>query len=186
MSSLRVPFRTVASTFHERGHDPALEPAETLAINARGKAREVAERSGVPDDGAVLGADTGVVVDGQVLGKPSGPDHAREMIRALAAREHEVLTAVCLITARVELAECDAARVRMRRMPREMIDWYVGLGEWQERAGGYAIQGSGAALVERVEGDYTTVVGLPVARVVGLLAVTGLAPWMRPAAPRRG
>jgi septum formation protein len=167
----------VASAFEEREHDPALPPEETLVLNAQGKARDIVERAGVPEGGAVLGADTGVIVDERMLGKPVDATEAAEMLEQLAGREHEVKTAVCLITSRVELAECDTARVVVRRLPPVARDWYVGLGEWRDRAGGYAIQGSGSALVERVEGDYTTVVGLPVARLVGLLAVTGLAPW---------
>lgn len=167
----------MASEFGERVPDSTLRPQETLLINAQGKAREVAARSGVPDGGAVLGADTGVILDHRVLGKPNDAMEAARMIDALAGREHEVQTAICLVTAHGELAECDAARVWVRRLPEAARDWYVGLGEWRERAGGYAIQGSGSALIERIEGDYTTVVGLPVGRLVGMLAVTGLAPW---------
>jgi septum formation protein len=170
----------VASEFDEHGHDPALTPEDTLVINARGKAREVSARSGVPPGGAVLGADTGVVVDGGLLGKPGNAAEAGRMLDALAGREHHVQTAICLMTERVELSECDTTTVRVRRLPRAARDWYVELGEWRDRAGGYAIQGSGSALVEGIEGDYTTVVGLPVGRLVGLLAVTGLAPWGGP------
>ena len=174
-----MPFRVVASAFDEHGHDPALSAEDTLILNAQGKAREVASRAGVPDDGAVLGADTGVVVDGEMLGKPADAREAAAMLDRLGGRDHEVQTAICLLTQRVELAECDRATVRVRRLPAAIRDWYVGLGEWRDRAGGYAIQSSGSALIERVEGDHTTVVGLPVGRLVGLLAVTGLAPWTR-------
>lgn len=148
-----------------------------MLVNAVGKAREVAARAGVPPDGAVLGADTGVVVDGEMLGKPVDADDARAMLDRLIGRSHDVMTAICLATPRGELSECDTSIVSMRRLPAQAREWYVGTGEWRDRAGGYAIQGSGAALIDRIEGDYTTVVGLPIGRLVGLLAVTGLAPW---------
>ncbi len=170
----------MASEFEERGQDPALSPEDTLLINAQGKAREVVARSGVPEAGAVLGADTGVVVDDRLLGKPHDADEAAQMLGSLAGREHQVLTAICLITSTVELSDCDTANVRVRQLPDAARDWYVGLGEWRDRAGGYAIQGSGSALIEGIDGDYTTVVGLPIGRLVGLLAVTGLAPWGGP------
>ena len=160
-------------------------PEDTLLVNAVGKAREVAGRSGVPPDGAVLGADTGVIVDGRMLGKPVDEQNAREMLDLLVGRRHEVMTAICLITPRGELSECDTAVVSVRQLPEEAREWYVGLGEWRDRAGGYAIQGTGAALIDGIEGDYTTVVGLPIGRLVGLLAVTGLAPWgATPSGPR--
>jgi septum formation protein len=100
------------------------------------------------------------------------------MLTALGGREHEVHSAVCLITPEAgERAERDEARVRFRPLSDAAIDWYLGTGEWRERAGGYAIQGAGAALVEAVDGDYTTVVGLPVALTLRLLDEAGLAPW---------
>ena len=179
-----MPFRAVASEFEEHD-DPGRGARETLLLNAAGKAREVAARAGIPPDGAVLGADTGVVVDGRTLGKPHDADDARAMLDRLAGREHQVLTALCLITPQDEVVECDEATVRMRDLPPRAREWYVGLGEWRDRAGGYAVQGSGAALVDRIEGDYTTVVGLPVGRLVSLLASAGLAPWSDPPDSRR-
>lgn len=180
LTTLGVPFRAVASEFEEEsgGDDP-----EALALaNAAGKAREVAERVGLPPDGAVLGADTVVCVEGRILGKPADRDAASEMLTALGGCEHSVLTGICLVTARGELADCDRTDVRFRRLPDAAREWYLETGEWRERAGGYAIQGAGMALVERIEGDHSTVVGLPVGRLVGMLTVLGLGPWHRGAA----
>ena len=151
---------------------------EALALaNALGKARDVAERAGIPPGGAVLGADTVVALDDRALGKPKSRAEAGEMLAQLGGRGHVVLTGVCLITARGELADCDRTLVRFRRLPDAAREWYLDTGEWRERAGGYAIQGAGMALVERIEGDHSTVVGLPVGRLVGMLTVLGLGPW---------
>jgi septum formation protein len=99
------------------------------------------------------------------------------MLELLAGREHEVMTAIVLVGPDGERAEVDRTAVRVRPLEPAAIDWYVGVGEWRDRAGGYAIQGAGAALVEGVSGDYTTVVGLPVGALVRMLAEMGLAPW---------
>lgn len=148
-----------------------------VAAHAAGKAHEVAARSGIPPGGAVLGADTIVVVDGDVLGKPPDRDAAQAMLRRLAGRAHVVATAVCLITPDAEDAFVDEATVRFRSFGTTQLAWYLDRGEWQGRAGAYAIQGSGAALVERVEGDFTTVVGLPMGRLLEVLETRGLTPW---------
>ena len=156
----------------------AVEEGDDPLANARAKARDVAARAGIPAGGAVLGADTAVILDGAVLGKPADAAEARSMLAALEGREHTVHTAVCVITQTVgERAGTDRTRVRFRPLSGPAIDWYLGTGEWRERAGGYAIQGAGAALVEAVEGDYTTVVGLPVGLTLRLLDEAGLAPW---------
>lgn len=151
-----------------------------MTANAVGKARSVVARSGVPSGGAVLGADTEVVLGDRAFGKPADEARATAMLAALAGRTHEVVTAVCLITARGEVSEADRTLVTMRRLPPAALRWYVDTGEWRERAGGYAIQGAGAALVERIDGDYTTVVGLPIGRLVVLLTVLGIGPWRAP------
>jgi septum formation protein len=170
LRALGVEFRAVVASVEE-GADPL--------ANARAKAREVAARAGVPDGGAVLGADTEVLLDGRVLGKPEDAAAARRELEALAGRVHVVRTAVCVITQGDDLEAVDDARVAFRPLGPAIIDWYVTTGEWRDRAGGYAIQGAGAALVERVEGDPTTVVGLPIGRLLALLEDVGLAPWSR-------
>ena len=137
-------------------------------------------RSGVPRGGAVLGADTAVVLGDRILGKPADRAEAREMLSALSGERHTVATGVCLVTAGGDHAFVDETDVWFRPLGVEQLDWYLGRGEWQGRAGAYAIQGSGGALVERIDGDFTTVVGLPVARLVALLEALGLAPWQAP------
>ncbi len=120
--------------------------------------------------GLVLGADTVVVVDGRVLGKPRGRDEAREMLELLSGREHEVLTGVALIRAeskRIVVAH-ERTRVRFGALAPDEIDWYVATGEPMDKAGAYAIQGRAALLIDRVEGDYWNVVGLPVRLVYKL------------------
>lgn len=149
-----------------------------MAAHAAAKAREVVARTAIPDGGAVLGADTAVVLAGErVLGKPADRADARQMLAMLSGRAHVVATGVCLVTAESEHTFVDEATVHFRPFGAEHIAWYLERGEWHGRAGGYAIQGSGASLVARVEGDFTTVVGLPIGRLLTLLEACGLAPW---------
>ena len=110
-----------------------------------------------------------------VIHGSDGTDSAARELAALAGRTHVVRSAVCVITQRGEREVVDDARVTFRPLSEGAIDRYVATGEWRDRAGGYAIQGAGGALVERVEGDYTTVVGLPVDRLAALLDDLGLA-----------
>jgi septum formation protein len=168
LGALGVEFRVVVSGVAE-GSDPL--------HNARAKARDVVARAGVPEGGAVLGADTEVLLDGRALGKPADADEAMEMLRALAGRDHVVRTAVCLVTAAREHELVDDARVVFRDLDEPSMRWYIGVGEWRDRAGGYAIQGSGATLVRRIEGDPSTIVGLPVGALAAVLERAGLAPW---------
>lgn len=168
LASLDVPFRIVVADVRE-GPD--------ASVNARAKALAVAERSGIPEGGAVLGADTEVILDGRALGKPADAADARRMLAALAGREHEVLTAVALVTGGGVREERVSAVVRMRPAVPARLDWYLSRGEWRDRAGGYAIQGAGAALVAAVEGDPATVIGLPVGTVAEMLADAGCGAW---------
>lgn len=170
-----MPFRVVSSRFRE-DDSHAVSAHDLVAANAVGKAREVAARSGVPPGGAVLGADTAVVVDGRAWGKPVDAEDARRMIATLAGREHVVLTAFALIDGGEEIAHVDGTEVRFRALDDPEIDWYVGTGEWRDRAGGYAVQGAGAAIVESIAGDYTAVVGLPLPALAAVLRDRGLFP----------
>jgi len=176
MAALGLPFRVVVSRYEEAG-GAHLEPAALALEHARGKAAEVAARVGVPAGGCVIGVDTAVAVDGRALGKPETAREAATMLERLAGREHEVVSGLVLIDVAGERSLADVARVRFRPLDAAALRWYVATGEWRGRAGGYAIQGAGAALVERVEGDYTTVVGLPLGALVTLLEERGLAPW---------
>lgn len=129
--------------------------------NARRKARAVSGER-------VLGCDTEVVIDGQILGQPAGPAEAVRFLERLSGRTHEVFGGIVLREGDSETAASVVTRVSFRPLTREEIDRYVESGEWRGRAGGYAIQGRGSALVEGVEGDFWNVVGLPVAELVRL------------------
>jgi septum formation protein len=123
----------------------------------------------------VLGADTVVVLDAQMLGKPRDPDEARRMLASIAGREHVVLTGVALLDASGDRqqAAVEASRVRMARMSPREIAWYVAGGEPLDKAGAYAVQGTGALFVEAVYGNYTNVVGLPLPATRRLFAALG-------------
>ncbi len=165
LEQLGVPFEVVLPQFEEAvgGSDPA----ETVRENARGKARSIAE---VAAERPVLGVDTEVVVDGRVFGKPASASEAEAMLEALAGRTHEVVSGLCLLTPGWEELEHEVTRVSFRALDARDLAAYIGTGEWEGRAGAYAVQGRGAALVKRIEGDYLNVVGLPAALLVRLLA----------------
>jgi len=135
------------------------------------------ERAGLPDrtsaedDVVVLGADTAVVLEGVILGKPRDDEDASEMLRRLSGRTHEVLTGVSLRTRAWEKGVVEATSVWFACLTPEAIAWYVSTGEGRDKAGAYAIQGLASRMIPRIEGSYTNVVGLPVAAVAGLLEV---------------
>jgi septum formation protein len=164
LEQLGIPFEVVAPQWEEL----AGEPTETVRANALGKARSVAP--GGPGARPVLGVDTEVVVDGRVFGKAENEAEAEAMLEALAGRTHEVVSGLCLITAGWEVVEHEVTKVTFRPLDARDLAAYVSFGEWEGRAGAYAVQGRGSALVERIEGDYLNVVGLPVALLVRLLA----------------
>ena len=139
------------------------EAHATALHNARLKAEAIR-----PDAAAatrILGVDTVVVLDGEVLGKPDDAAHARAMLARLQGRTHTVVSGLHLTGAGEGTA---ATQVAFRPLDPAKVDRYVALGEWRGRAGGYAIQERGAALVRRIEGDYLNVVGLPVGLLVDL------------------
>ena len=136
------------------------DPHEVAMENARRKA------AAVPGD-PVLGVDTLVALDGRIYGKPRDEAQARATLGVLAGRTHQVVSGVAVSPPmRTAVAVTD---VTFRDLDGAWIDWYVGLGEWRGRAGGYAIQGRGAALVREIRGDYLNVVGLPVPTLLDLL-----------------
>jgi septum formation protein len=165
LEQLAIPFEPVVPQYEEKltGADPVAE----VERHAQGKARSVAE---VADDRPVLGVDTEVVLDGRVYGKPADEAEAEAMLEELSGRTHEVVSGVCLLTPAWEELRHAVTRVSFRTLTPRELGLYVVSEEWRERAGGYAIQGLGAALVDRIEGDYLNVVGLPAALLVDLLA----------------
>lgn len=124
-----------------------------------------------------LGSDTSVVRDGEILGKPRDRDHAAAMLRSLAGRCHEVLTAVALTGPAGLLEACVATRVFMHKITDEEIAGYWATGEPRDKAGGYAIQGLAAIFVERIEGSHSAVVGLPLFETAALLRRQGVPLW---------
>lgn len=156
---------------------PAGSPASAIAAVALAKARAVARALAEGDLALVLGADTEVVLDGQLLGKPRDAADAARMLRALRGRAHEVITGLALVEAGGqgrERTEVVVSRVRMAAYGDDEVEAYVATGEPFDKAGAYAVQGLGGRLVAEVEGCYTNVVGLPVATTRRLLEEWGL------------
>jgi len=133
----------------------------------------------LPDDEerAVLGADTAVVIDGEILGKPRDEEHFRAMFRRLSGREHAVLSAVALMSATQKAVKIRVSRVRFRAVSEAEMAAYWACGEPADKAGGYAIQGRGAAFVEHLEGSYSGVMGLPLFETAELLTRFGISLW---------
>jgi septum formation protein len=152
------------------------EPAAFAMRAARDKAQEIAR--GNPER-LVLGADTVVEVDKEILGKPASADDAASMLRRLSGRSHVVHTALALVNDGAAHEVVDSARVQFLDLTDEMIRWYVATGEPMDKAGAYAIQGLGGLLVARVDGSPHTVVGLPVHRLPELFAAHNLDFWSR-------
>jgi septum formation protein len=174
LTQLGIPFEVLVSGACERETGP---PDEVAAENARRKAAAVAARR--PQD-LVLGVDTVVALDGRSYGKPGDEAAARATLGALSGRVHTVISGVCVHGLGQARAALVRTQVQFRTVDERLLDWYLASQEWRERAGAYAIQGRGAALVRGIEGDYFNVVGLPVATLLEL-APEVLAPERRPA-----
>jgi len=171
LRQLRVPFEVLPSEIPEvLPPGPIREAIQALAL---AKARAVARRVG---PAVVLGADTAVVLAGEVFGKPESPEDACRMLRALRGREHEVITGVALVEAPSGREETAAvvSRVLMREYSEAEIEAYVASGEPFDKAGAYAVQAAGGALVAEVAGCYTNVVGLPLTTTRHLLEGSGM------------
>jgi nucleoside triphosphate pyrophosphatase len=166
LHQLGIPFDVVLPHYDE--HAPEIADATQLVReHAQGKARSVAgEAGGRP----VLGVDTEVVLQGLIFGKPTDATEAEHMLEELSGKTHVVMSGLCLLTPGWEVVEHEGTRVTFRELTPRDLAAYVATGEWEGRAGAYAIQGRGAALVCAVEGDYLNVVGLPAALLVRLLA----------------
>jgi septum formation protein len=170
LASAGISFDVEAVDIDERPL-PGEEPSACVLRLARRKAALVAARR--PGQ-AVLAADTVVVVDGLMLGKPVDDHEAAEMLARLAGTLHEVLTGVALHLDSRQQSAVERTVVQFHAMSNEEIAWYVASGEPRDKAGAYAIQGLASRYVARVEGSYSNVVGLPVARVYQLLKDTGV------------
>jgi septum formation protein len=174
LEQLGVDFRVEAPDIEELTTG---DPRRLVRENALRKARAVPARSERPAAGGpaeppdlVLGADTAVVLDGRTFGKPRDRAEAETFLRRLSGRTHEVMSGIAVREpAGAERSDVAVTKVRFRRLEAPELDWYLASGEWSDRAGAYAIQGRGAALVEEIEGDYWNVVGLPVAALLRLV-----------------
>lgn len=171
-----IPHRVVLSDLKIEERPEIFTPVELAVYLALQKARRVA--AGLRE-GIVLGADTVVYHRGKVLGKPADLDEARRMLRRLSGGQHSVITGLALVDARTNICESNFAetRVWMRALEDELIDAYVATGEPMDKAGAYAIQGKAALFVERIEGCYFNVVGLPLYQLSLLLSRMEIKPW---------
>ena len=158
----------------QRAPDEA--PQEYVSRVARDKARAGLIRLGHADDVVVLGADTEVVLDDEVFGKPQDADAAAAMLRRLSGRTHAVVSAIWLVGSAREQCEVCVSQVRFATLDESAIAAYVATGEPFGKAGAYAIQGRGAMLVEHLQGSYSGVMGLPVFETARLLRGFGIAP----------
>jgi septum formation protein len=171
------------------GIDESGVAGESPEEHVRRLARAKAEAVAVPEGGIVLGADTAVVAGGEILGKPADPDDAARMLRLLSGRWHEVVTGICLRSAGGLAVDSQTTRVRFAPLTEDEIRRYADSGEPMDKAGGYAIQGLASKFIERIEGCYFNVVGLPMALVyrhLGAMAgESGLAELRRPPPGRK-
>ncbi len=162
LAELGVPFEVIPSRFEENA--AGLSAEDTVRAFAEGKAKEVAERF----PGAyVLGADTVVCLDGEILGKPKDAEDAKRMLRLLSGRTHSVFTGVCLVGQGTELTEVVETKVAFFPLSEEFIKDYIASGSPLDKAGAYGIQDG--ALAERFQGSYTNVIGLPMETVSAFL-----------------
>lgn len=154
----------------------AEETAEALVARLAGAKAAAGAAAGDGRDEIVLAADTVVVLDDRTLGKPRDRDHAAATLRELSGRTHEVTTGVAVVRGPVSTVTRVTTAVTFRALTAAEIAWYVGTGEPDDKAGSYGLQGAGAALVARIEGSDTNVIGLPLAETVALLREAGLDP----------
>jgi septum formation protein len=180
LQALGLSFDIRHSTIEEI-MDPDLEP-EQLVLNLAQQKTEDVFASYSEDSRSsrllVLGADTIVVLDGKFLGKPTNREDAISMLKRLSGRHHEVYTGVWLIVCEIDgsiqvKSSCERSNVYFRALDQRELEAYVDSGEPMDKAGAYALQGIGAALVERIEGSHTNIVGLPIPNVVSLLRSSG-------------
>lgn len=150
--------------------EPGEAPLDYVRRLAATKARSVVAAR---RDGVVIAADTTVVIDGEILGKPADIDEARAMARRLSGRTHQVHTGVAVAFDDAVLVDVDTTHVTFTVLSDELIEWYVAQAEPYDKAGGYAIQGAAAAFVERVDGNVANVIGLPVPLLLRLATAAG-------------
>ena len=176
---LGLTFETIPADIDEtyRAGERPGPHAERLA---RGKAQAIAARE---SDAVIIGSDTVVILEGAVLGKPRSQDEAVHMLMQLQGREHEVATGIAVCAEGALRSGVERVRVRFRPFAEDTAAAYAATGEPMDKAGAYGIQGYGATLVERIEGDFFAVMGLPICRMIELLESAGLVYDFRRLAP---
>lgn len=172
LAELGIPFQATAPEYREPAHCGTTTPEDYVAANARGKARMAARGTAGM---LVIGADTAVVIDDEVLGKPPSPEAARRYLQRLNGRAHRVATGLCVIDTRTgsEASAVETTAVKFRPLSADAMEIYLRSIDPLDKAGAYAIQGSGALLVEEIRGCYYNVVGFPLARLDDLLRQLG-------------
>jgi nucleoside triphosphate pyrophosphatase len=163
LEQLAIRFEPLAPSYIE-DDPPDADPEELVRRHAEGKARSVHVAGRI-----TLGVDTTVVLDGRIYGKASDAAHAARMLEELSGRTHTVVSGLCLLGSGDDVIAHERTDVTFRPLSPETLSAYVASGEWEGRAGAYAIQGLGGRLVERIEGDYLNVVGLPGSLLVSIL-----------------
>ena len=163
LEQLAIPFEVVAPDYAE-DDPPDADAVELVRRHADGKARSVHAEGRL-----TLGVDTTVLLDGRVYGKATDRADAGRILRELSGRTHAVVSGVCLLGGREDVLAHAITKVTFRPLGDDVLDAYLGSSEWEGRAGAYAIQGLGGRLVERIDGDYLNVVGLPGALLVSTL-----------------
>lgn len=170
LTMIGIPHTVRPADIDESVHEGE-RPMEAVERLARTKARTIAA---VEHEAVIIGSDTIVVIDGRILNKPTDAADAREMLRTLRGRTHVVHTAVAVVTPTGEAAGVETVAVTFRSLTDAEVDAYIGTGEPMDKAGAYGIQGYGATIVERIDGDFFAVMGLPLVRLTNLLAAVGL------------
>lgn len=170
MTSLGLPFRVEAPGVSEQ-LAPSVSVEEAVALLAERKARAVLARN---PEALIIGSDQLVSLDGRPLGKPANEEAARAQLASLRGRTHSIVTAVCLVSADFSAVEVDVANLTVWPLSDVELDGYVATGEWEGCAGGYRVESRGQALFERIEGDRTSIQGLPMLRVTRLLRTAGV------------
>ena len=166
LHQLGIPFDVVVPKYQEQ-EVQAQNALRIVQEHAQGKARSVGEEA---EGRPVIGVDTAVVLGGEVFGKPADASDAEQMLERLSGQRHAVISGLCLLTPGWEFVDADTTLVTFRTLTPRDLAAYVSSGEWENRAGAYAIQARGAGLVESIQGDYLNVVGLPASLLVRVLA----------------
>ncbi len=173
LSLITPDFNIVPSEFDESTVPVDLPPAEHVVYSATMKARDVAAKY---SNAIIIGADTVVVVDDAILGKPDDEEDAAKMLRLLSGRMHQVYTGIAVLLNNKEVAGYECTNVKFRDLSDEIISRYISSGEPMDKAGAYAIQGKGSVLIESISGCYFNVVGLPVYKLSRILEDFGVMP----------